>query len=134
MKKNNGTDGLSKGEGLVLVVDDEPIMRKLAVNVMQNSGYQVLVAKSGKLALELFKQYQPDITLVLLDILMPELSGYETFMEMKKIQPNVRVLLVSGIKNDETIDAILNQGAKGFVEKPYTFPQLSQAAYKAIYS
>lgn len=134
MKENKGKDGLVKGKGLVLVVDDEPIMRKIAVNVMQNSGYQVLVAESGKLAIEIFKQYQPKIKLVLLDLLMPEISGSETFREMKKIHPDVNVLLVSGAKSDKRIQVLLAQGAKGFVEKPYTFPQLSRAAYDAIYT
>lgn len=134
MKENLGKDGLAKGKGLVLVVDDEPIMRKIAVNVMENSGYQVLVAESGKLALEVFKKYQPKINLVLLDLLMPEISGSETFREMKKVQSDVSVLLVSGAKSDKRIQELLAQGAKGFVEKPYTFPQLSQAAYNAIYN
>ncbi len=134
MDVNQGEANLSKGSGLVLVVDDEPIMRKLAVNVLQNSGYHVLVADSGIQAISVFKKYRSGIDLVLLDLLMPEMSGKETFIELNRLQPGINVLLVSGAKKDERILELLEMGVKGFVEKPYTFPHLSRAVFDAIHS
>lgn len=126
-------DGLIKGEGLVLVVDDEPIMRKIALNVLGNSGYDVITAENGEEAIKCFKQRQKDIKLVVLDLLMPDKSGKETYQELKQIQPDVNVLLMSGTKEDERVEELLKIGVKGFIEKPYTFPQLSLAVYNMIY-
>lgn len=123
---------LAKGEGLILVVDDEPIMRKIAVNVLQNSGYTVMAAEDGNKALHIFKQHYRDIKLVLLDLLMPDISGKETYIEMKKINPDVCVLLVSGAERDKRIKELLKMGVKAYIEKPYTFPELSQLVFKLL--
>ena len=122
-----------KGEGLVLVVDDEPIMRKIAVNVLKSCGYDVLVAENGFKALEIFEKQHTDIKLVLLDLIMPKKSGKEIYLEMKQIQPDVNVLLVSGAKKDIRIKELLKMGVKGYLEKPYTFSHLSRLVYKLIY-
>ena len=131
--KETTKDGLVKGEGLVLVVDDEPIMRKIALNVLGNSGYDVITAENGEEAIKRFKQRQKDIKLVVLDLLMPDKSGKETYRELKQIQPDVKVLLMSGTKEDERVEELLKIGVKGFIEKPYTFPQLSLTVYDMIY-
>jgi CheY-like chemotaxis protein len=133
--KNKKTlkDGLIEGEGLVLVVDDEPIMRKIAVNVLKNSGYDVMAASSGSEAVDIFKRYHREIKLVILDLLMPGKSGEETYMELKEIQTDVNVLLVSGARKDKRVRKVLKEGIKGFIEKPYTFPQLSGAVFELIH-
>lgn len=124
---------LQKGKGLVLVVDDEPIMRKIAVNVLKTCGYDVLAAEDGFKALGIFEKYHKTIELVLLDLLMPEKSGKETYLEMKQIQPDVNVLLVSGAKKDKRIKELLKSGVKAYIEKPYTFLHLSQLVHQLIY-
>jgi CheY-like chemotaxis protein len=123
----------TKGEGLVLVVDDEPIMRKIAVKVLKSSGYDVIVAENGFKALEIFKKHHTNIKLVLLDLLMPKKSGQETYIEMRQIQPDVNVLLVSGAKRDTRIKELLKSGVNGYIEKPYTFFRLSRVVHKLIY-
>ena len=122
-----------KGEGLVLVVDDEPIMRKIAVKVLKSSGYDVIAAEDGFKALEIFEKHHTDIKLVLLDLLMPKKSGKETYFEMRQIQPDANVLLVSGAKRDPRIKELLKSGVKGYIEKPYTFFRLSRVVHKLIY-
>ncbi len=124
---------LAKGEGLVLVVDDEPIMRKIAVNVLENSGYDVMAAEDGDKAVEIFKNHHHEIKVVLLDLLMPKKSGKDTYLEMREIQPDVDVILITGAKNDKSIQEILQLGIKGFIEKPYTFPQLSHEVFNIIH-
>ena len=131
--KKSPQNNLKKGEGLLMVVDDEPIMRKLAVNVLQNCGYDVIAAEDGDKALEFFKLHHPQIKLVILDLLMPNKSGKETYIEMKQIQPDVKVLLISGAKRDVRIKELLKMGINGFIEKPYTFSQLSGTVHKLIY-
>lgn len=123
-----------KGEGLVLVVDDEPIMRKIAVNVLKSSGYDVIAVENGFKAMEIFEKQHTDIKLVLLDLLMPQKSGKEIYLEMKQIQSDVNVLLVSGAKKDTRIKELLNLGVRGYLEKPYTFFHLSRLVHKLIYN
>ena len=122
-----------KGEGLVLVVDDEPIMRKIAINVLKNCGYDVIAAENGFKALEIFEKQHPQIKLVLLDLVMPQKSGKETYLEMKQIQADVNVLLVSGAKRDIRIKELLKMGVRGYLEKPYTFFHLSRLVHQLIY-
>ncbi|MGE5341931.1 MAG: response regulator [Candidatus Omnitrophota bacterium] len=123
---------LVKGQGIVMVVDDEPIMRKIASNVLEKSGYEVIVAENGDQAIELFKQHHNEIRAVLLDLLMPQKSGKETYLEMKQIQPDVNVILITGAIKDKRIDEVLELGVKGYLEKPYTYPQLSRAVFNLI--
>jgi len=123
---------LKKGEGLVLVVDDEPIMRKIAVNVLKNSGYQVMAAEDGIKALDIYKQYHHKIKVVLLDLLMPIKSGKDTFIEMKKINPGISAILVTGADRDIRIKELLKMGIKAYIEKPYSFPYLSQTVFNVI--
>jgi two-component system cell cycle sensor histidine kinase/response regulator CckA len=132
-KQKKSLQQFIKGDGLVLVVDDEPIMRKIAINVLKSCGYEVMAAENGFRALEIFEKHHPNIKLVLLDLLMPQKSGKETYMEMRLIQPDVNVLLVSGAKRDKRIKELLKMGVKGYVEKPYTFFHLSQLVHKVIY-
>jgi two-component system, cell cycle sensor histidine kinase and response regulator CckA len=123
----------AEGEGLLLVVDDEPIMRKIAAKVLQKCGYDVMVAEDGEKALECYKHHHQKIKLVLLDLLMPNKSGKETYLEMRQIQPDVKVLLISGAKRDTRIKELLNLGIKGYIEKPYKLPHLARTVHRLIY-
>lgn len=129
-----GEDGYIMGDGIVMVVDDEPIMRKIAINVLKNSGYQVIPVASGEEAVEIFKDRYQEIELVLLDLLMPEKCGKDTFFDLKSIDSDVKVVLISGSKKDDRIDLLLNSGVIAFIEKPYTFALLSRVVYDAIYN
>lgn len=120
------------GSGLILVVDDEPIMRKVAHNILKSAGYDVLVAKDGQEAISLFKENHQEIKLVLLDMLMPKKSGKEAYLEMKKTRPDLKVLLNSGFKKDERVEEVLNLGIQDFIEKPYTRQQLLKAVHDIL--
>lgn len=123
---------LDANGGLVLIVDDEDIMRFTAEEILKESGFKVLSAESGAEAIEMYRMYQNDIQLVLLDMAMPELSGKDTYLELQKINPNVNVLLASGFKQDQRVNDVLELGVKGFIQKPYTFEGLIQAIQKQI--
>lgn len=111
--------------GTVLVVDDEEIIRDVARNILEEFGYDVILAEDGLKALELFRQHAGEITAVLLDLTMPELDGAETFLELRRIRPDVRVILSSGFdNNDSAIDRFMSEEAVGFIQKPYRPRQL----------
>jgi len=107
------------GQGTVLVVDDEEYVRLLAKTILEGSGFTVRAAKDGREGIEVYRQYADDIVAVLLDMTMPVMNGEETFKELRRIQPNVRVILSSGYSEQDTIRRFSDKGIAGFVQKPY---------------
>ncbi len=106
--------------GLILVVDDEEIVRRTAGSMLKNGGYRVLMAEDGRQALEVFHQMEGKIDLVLLDMAMPVMGGEETFRELKRIRPDLPVLVSSGFGEEEAIRRFGGLGVAGFIQKPYT--------------
>ncbi len=123
---------IAHGEGLILVVDDEEVMRQTASSILSECGYSVKMAENGEEALQVFMKYKNEIKAVLLDMVMPRMSGQQTFIELTKIDKNVKVLLVSGFKQDERVEAILKMGVKGFMQKPYTLAALANKLSQMI--
>lgn len=114
------------GNGLILVADDEAIMRKTAGSILEKLGYDVVYAEDGQDAVRVFAENVEKIRATLLDLSMPKMSGKEAYIEMKKIRPDLKVLLVSGFKKDEKILEVLELGVNGFVQKPYSMLTLAQ--------
>jgi PAS domain S-box-containing protein len=117
---------LDRGTGKILLVDDEEIIQETARDILTECGYDVVVASNGQEALKIFTERNSEIRAVILDMAMPNMSGRETFMELKKISPKVKVLLASGFKNDSRIIDTLKMGVAGFIQKPYTLHDLSK--------
>ena len=119
-------DGVLKGAGTILLVDDEDGVRTVAARMLQQLGYQVLVAPSGPRALEIYPQERHRIDLVILDLLMPGMGGAETFQKLRGMDPGVRVLLSSGYSLDGEAQQAMAAGARGFIQKPYRLNALSR--------
>lgn len=117
---------LVTGEGLILVIDDEELIRDNAADMLEECGYQVLTAADGRQGVELYRQQQHEISAVLLDLVMPVMTGKEAFLALKQINPQVKVLLSSGFRQDTRVDEILTAGAVGFIQKPYSLYDLSR--------
>lgn len=128
--ENAPKDGVEKstfkGSGIVLVVEDEAVIRTTAGSILESLGYRVLMAEDGQQGLELFQSEHEFVDLVLMDMIMPKMNGQECFFEMKKIDPDVRVILASGFSRDADLDELKKAGLKGFLKKPYTTSQLSR--------
>ncbi len=120
------------GQGSILVIDDEEIMRKIARDILTECGYSVITAKNGKFGLEEYKKNKDTIKAVLLDMIMPELSGKETYKELKKINPNIKVLLCSGFRRDKRVEETIKMGIDGFIQKPYTLEKLATLIKKIL--
>ncbi len=88
-------------------------------------GYSVITAASGKKALHIYKKKKDRISLVILDMVMLEMNGLETFLELKKINPDIKALLSTGYSIDEKAQEMLRQGCKGYLLKPYNAIELS---------
>jgi len=122
------------GKGLVLVVDDEEIMRVTAGEILQYLGYDVLEAVNGKDGIEIFRKEHDRIDIVLLDMIMPVMNGHECFSEMKKIDPNVKVIISSGFLREEILDEMKSIGLNAFIRKPYITAELSELLAKILSS
>ena len=89
-------------------------------------GYKVLIARSGKEAIEIYEENKEHIDIVLLDMIMPDMSGSDTYDRLKEIDPKVKVLLSSGYSVDGQATEIMDRGCNGFIQKPFKMKELSQ--------
>ena len=115
-----------RGTETVLLVDDEDMIIDIGEKILKMMGYEVITARSGREALRLYKENQVKIDLVVLDMIMPGMSGGETYDRLKGINPNVKVLLSSGYSMDGQASEILKRGCSGFIQKPFRMRHLSQ--------
>ncbi len=110
--------------GTILLVDDEDGVRYIASKMLKKMGFNVYEATNGKEALEVFEKNKDKISLVLMDIVMPEMDGREAFYKLKEMDSNVKVILLSGFTREASIDLLVKDGVKGFLLKPYTIQNL----------
>ncbi len=116
----------TKGNETVLLVDDEDINIDVTRRILERMGYQPLVAKNGFEALNIYRQNLEKIDIVILDMIMPDMNGSETYDRLRQLNPNVKVLLSSGYSVDGMATSILSKGCNGFIQKPFTVDKLSQ--------
>jgi CheY-like chemotaxis protein len=124
-KTIESSDRITEGNGTILLVDDEELVLEVGINMLEQLGYGVLKAGSGLEAVEVYKEHKEAIDLVILDMIMPEMGGGETYNKMKKINPMVKVLLSSGYSLDGQAAEIVKLGCKGFIQKPFNLKKLS---------
>jgi len=110
---------VSVGRRSVLVVDDEEVVRDVARKALQGHGFNVLLAEDGLEALEIMTHDPRGIDAVLLDMTMPNLSGEETYRQIRKIRPNLAVLFSSGFNEKEALGSLTREGFSSFIKKPY---------------
>lgn len=115
------------GSGHILVVDDEETVRRFLGRTLERLGYRVSLCQDGVSAVEFFKSHHQEIDLVLLDMIMPNLDGKGAFTQLKKIDPDVRVLIVSGYSADKTAVECMRLGALGFIAKPCQIDELARS-------
>jgi len=121
------TEKLLKGTETVLLVDDEEIILDVGRDLLKAMGCRVIAARDGREAVEMYQKNQDDIDIVILDMIMPNISGGDTYDRMKEIKPHIKVLLSSGYSIDGQATDILNRGCNGFIQKPFTINKLSAA-------
>jgi len=116
---------LEQGRGTVLIVDDEEQMVRLCERMLARMGYQVLTAAGGAEAIELVRAHEARISLVILDLIMPGMSGARTYEAVRELAPGVKVLLCSGYSLDGQAQELLDRGCQGFIQKPFSASALS---------
>jgi len=113
------------GNETVLLVDDENMVIEGCREMLTKMGYNVSIARNGKDAIEIYKENQDKIDMVIIDMIMPELSGGETYERLKEMNPDINVLLSSGHSINGQATEILERGCNGFIQKPFNINVLS---------
>ncbi len=116
-----------KGSGLVLLVDDDETVLSVSASMLRELGFEVLVAKDGREAVQVYADKAQDISFVLTDLTMPHLDGEQAFREMRRINPSVKVILCSGYNEQEVSQKFVGKGLAGFLKKPYPLSALQEA-------
>jgi signal transduction histidine kinase len=115
-----------KGKEGILLVDDEDVIIDVGHEILQTLGYEVHVARSGREAIDAYEANQDKIDMVILDMVMPDMGGGEAYDTLKRINPDIKVLLSSGYSLNGQAAEILRRGCNGFIQKPFNVNQLSQ--------
>jgi DNA-binding NtrC family response regulator len=110
----------------VLLVDDEEIVIGVGRQMLEKLGFSVLTAENGKEALDVYKNNQNDIDLVVLDMIMPDMGAAETYAELQSVNPAIKVLLSSGYDAGQQTSELLTRGCCGFIQKPFNMQSLSE--------
>ncbi|MBF9014990.1 MULTISPECIES: transporter substrate-binding domain-containing protein [unclassified Oceanispirochaeta] len=116
---------IESGNGFILFVDDEEMNRFLGRDVLKSIGYEVLLASSGSEAIDLYRENRQKIDLVLLDFMMPGMNGKETFLKLREINAECKIILASGFYENKDILEMRDMGLNGEIQKPYTIESLS---------
>ena len=110
-----------RGQGNILVVDDEESVRSISAHMLRKLGFDVVLAADGREALEIFRAGPSRFDLVLMDLTMPHLDGRQTFSELRQVREDVRVVLMSGFNEQESVAQFSGKGLVGFLQKPFDF-------------
>jgi len=125
-------DDLPKGSGLILLVDDDPMVRKVVAGSLGSLGYNTIEARSGTNAVEIFRARHAEIRAVVLDMMMPGMPGKATYLALREVDSNVSVMLMSGHTLNEQVQEILDLGVRSFVSKPYSLAGLAAAMAELV--
>lgn len=126
------SDGSIEGIDTILLVDDESIILDIGEEMLQKLGYHVLVARGGKEALEIYGRERDRVGLIILDMILPDMGGGEVYDRLKKLNPDVKVLLASGYSIDGQASEILDRGCNGFIQKPFRISDLAQKIRETV--
>jgi len=120
----SGAEVAAKG-AVVLMAEDEDLVLEVGVRFLNKLGYTALVARNGYEAVEIYKEKRDAISLVIMDMIMPHMGGGQAYDNIKKVNPDVKVLLLSGYSIDGQAQDILDRGCDGFIQKPFSMEQLA---------
>ena len=127
-------DQLIKGNGLILVIDDEESLRNTTKELLETCGYSVLLAKDGREGVDIYSEKNTKIDAILMDMAMPIMSGKDAYIELKNINPSLKVLLTSGFRHDPRVKEAMNLGVNGFIQKPFSLVELSKKLSEILHS
>ncbi len=123
---------LQKGKGIILLIEDEEIIREMTKTILTKLGYFVLTAQNGFDGCNIYKEKYNEINVVIIDMQMPVMNGKETFIKMKEINNNIKAILSTGYNKTSEVEDIIKAGVKKFLQKPYTINEISQVIQETL--
>ena len=123
---------IEKGHETLLLVDDEEMILEVSREILETLGYTVIQAQGGKEAIDLYRAHKDNIDMVILDMIMPDMGGGETYDQLKAINPELKALLSSGYSIDGQAKEILERGCDRFIQKPFNMKELSQGVREIL--
>jgi two-component system cell cycle sensor histidine kinase/response regulator CckA len=123
---------LPRGSGLVLVIDDDHMVRRVVASSLGALGYRTIEASSGSEGVEIYRALHDEIRAVVLDMLMPGMSGKAIYLALRTIAPSVAVLLMSGHTLNDDIQELLDLGVRRFLSKPYSIGTLARTMAELV--
>ncbi len=130
--KEDPCDQVVKGQGTILVVEDEEPVMSVSQAMLERLGYRVLEAKSGNEAVAIAGSFEGNIDLAILDVGLPDMAGNEVYPQLKRVRPDLKVLVCSGYAIDGPAQEILDRGGEGFIQKPFLFATLSEKVKEVL--
>jgi CheY-like chemotaxis protein len=126
-------ENFDKIGGTILFVEDEQTLRTMGTNLFEILGFSAITAQNGREALEIYREQSSEIDLILLDLIMPEMGGIEAYRELRKINPEIPIIICSGYSIESVSDVIENDHNASFTSKPYTPNELRNVMLKMIH-
>jgi PAS domain S-box-containing protein len=131
-KKRSYPPNLIPGTGGILLVDDESLILNATSEILQLLGYTVYQAESGQEAVDVYREKQGAIDVVILDMILPGMSGSEVLKILKEMNPDVRVILSSGYSLRGEVQKVMESGCRDFIQKPYVLAELTQMLHRLL--
>ena len=122
---------IGKGAG-VLLVDDEDHVREMSAELLTELGFEVKTSRDGVEAVRCYRKHWRDIDLVILDMIMPRMGGKQAFHAMRRMNPDVKAIVISGYDVDGEAQSVLDEGALGFLQKPFKIAEISRIIGNAL--
>jgi two-component system cell cycle sensor histidine kinase/response regulator CckA len=130
----NGMPSMTTGQHTILVVEDEELLLELLKEMLEREGYRVITASDGNQAVNMYLHDKESISLVLSDMGLPGMGGWDVLRQLKAINPKVKVILSSGFMDTKVRQEMIRSGAKDFIQKPYTPEKVIQQIRASILS
>ena len=131
-KESQSFEHMQEGSETVLLVDDNENAINIGKKFLETLGYKPIIAKNGLEAVEIFRSCKDEISLVVLDLIMPIMDGKQAFSEIKNIRSDAKILISTGRAVDENIEGFLNQGCHGFIQKPFSLKTFAKTLRKIL--
>ncbi len=125
-REKKSSEEIYVGDETILLVDDEEVITDVSREILETLGYKVMIAGSGKEAVDIYKEKKTKIDLVIMDMIMPQMSGGEAFDLLKNINPEIKVILSSGYSLKGQANKIMERGCRAFLQKPFSIKELSK--------
>jgi len=133
-KQSNDLEENNAAQETILLVDDEGVIIKTGRQMLERLGFTIMAADTGSEAIQIYEKHMNEIGMVILDMVMPEVSGSETYDRLKRLNPEVKVLLYSGYSINGKAEELLDRGCNDFIQKPFTMDQLNKKVRKLLAS